>query len=104
MRQYDCVAYFTTRSRFNVENDRGEHHELSHARPDLVQSLLKRLQEVSLTGTQGAHLCPADNAADNHMLHAELNRSGAYLPYAQAGGNLSLPWTNDLAARSCYNP
>ena len=89
---------------FNVQADRAERHEISAANPEIVQSLLKRLMQVSETGTQGAYMCTEEAAADGKALHEELNRTGAFLPYIDSQSNLSFPWLNDLEAPVCYNP
>lgn len=89
---------------FNVQTDRAERHEISATNPEIVKSLLKRLMQVSETGTQGAYMCAEEAAADGKALHEELNRTGAFLPYIDSQGNLSFPWLNDLTAPVCYNP
>ena len=89
---------------FDVQHDRAERHELSASKPELVQSMLRRLMEVSKTGTQGAYLCEDQAAVDSARLREELNRTGAYLPYVDSSGNDSFPWMNDMTAPVCYNP
>ena len=94
-----------TSSRHRVASESAERHEISATNPEIVKSLLKRLMQVSETGTQGAYMCAEEAAADGKALHEQLNRTGAFLPYIDSQGNLSFPWLNDVdSAPVCYNP
>eukprot|EP00041_Stephanoeca_diplocostata_P017392 m.349118 g.349118 ORF g.349118 m.349118 type:complete len:661 (+) comp20685_c0_seq1:183-2165(+) len=84
---------------FDLEADPTEHHDLSAQLPDVVATLLHRLEQVSGTGTQGAHLCGDAATTDATELQESIKRNNAYLPYTSFA-----PWLNNITAPSCYNP
>lgn len=87
---------------FDLEADPGERTDLSARLPHVVKRLRARLEQASLRGTQGAHLCHAAGDAAKQGLAAVLKLQGAYLPYVNE--STTSAWRDDRTERSCYNP